>query len=206
MCVNAAPDNRVRAPGRHCECRRVSGPTRRAYRAIARLALPACSEMCVRHVPHDRKDHGQEQASRRQGQKGRRRAASVVASAIESAMSELQRDRSRSSKALVAAGLERQFCRPQDEAAGSFQTKPAFPSTATAGVARPPSVSVPNVAPGNPLGGCGRGRTRDPKMESPQRKCVSGLFSCANSYMVSSHEEFPQFPCWACRAQRRCRH
>jgi hypothetical protein len=25
------------------------------------------------------------------------------------------------------------------------------------------------------------------KMESPQRKCVSGLFSCANSYMVSSH-------------------
>ena len=32
-------------------------------------------------------------------------------------MSELQRDRSRSSKALVAAGLERQSCRPQDEAA-----------------------------------------------------------------------------------------
>jgi len=31
-------------------------------------------------------------------------------------------------------------CRPQDEAAGSFPTKPAFPSTATAGVARPPSV------------------------------------------------------------------
>ena len=31
-------------------------------------------------------------------------------------------------------------CRPQDEAAGSFPTKPAFPSTATAGVAHPPSV------------------------------------------------------------------
>src|SRR5262249_27398843 len=35
------------------------------------------------------------------------------------------------------AGLERQFRRPQDEAAGSFQTKPAFPSTATAGSGSP---------------------------------------------------------------------
>jgi hypothetical protein len=38
-----------------------------------------------------------------------------------------------------------------------------FPSTATAGVARPPSVSVPNVAPGNPLGGCGRAAPAIPR-------------------------------------------
>ena len=104
-------------------------------------------------------------------------------------------------------GLERQFCRPQDEAAGSFQTKPAFPSTATAGVARPPSVSVPNVAPGNPLRGCGRGRTRDPKMESPQRKRVlAGFFHAPIPIWSQATRNSRSFHVGACRAQRRCRY
>jgi hypothetical protein len=50
-------------------------------------------------------------------------------------------------------------------AAGSFQTKPAFQTVVAAGVVAPaaPSVSVPNVSAGDMLGGCGRGRVRDPQ-------------------------------------------
>jgi hypothetical protein len=51
------------------------------------------------------------------------------------------------------------------QAAGSFQTKPAFQSVVTAGVARlPPHTSLPNSVPsssaGDFVGGCGRGRIR----------------------------------------------
>jgi hypothetical protein len=50
------------------------------------------------------------------------------------------------------------------QAAGSFQTKPAFTTVVTAGVAPSlPTVTAPNVAPGDLVGGCGRGRTRDPQ-------------------------------------------
>jgi hypothetical protein len=50
------------------------------------------------------------------------------------------------------------------QAAGSFQTKPAFKGVVTAGVAtRAPSLSVPNLSPSDLVGGCGRGRVRDPK-------------------------------------------
>ena len=50
-------------------------------------------------------------------------------------------------------------------AAGSFQTKPAFRTVVTAGVSAPatPSVSAPNVSADDVLGGCGRGRVRDPQ-------------------------------------------
>lgn len=49
------------------------------------------------------------------------------------------------------------------QAAGSFQTKPAF-QVVTAGVAPPtPQISVPNLSPSDLVGGCGRGRLRDPQ-------------------------------------------
>jgi hypothetical protein len=50
------------------------------------------------------------------------------------------------------------------QAAGSFQTRPAFQGVVTAGVAPAvPSVSVPNVSASDLVGGCGRGRVRDPQ-------------------------------------------
>jgi hypothetical protein len=50
------------------------------------------------------------------------------------------------------------------QAAGSFQTKPAFPRIVTAGVAiRTPSISVPDFSARDLVGGCGRGRVRDPQ-------------------------------------------
>ena len=52
----------------------------------------------------------------------------------------------------------------RSQAAGSFQTKPAFPSVVTAGVAvRIPSISVPDFSARDLVGGCGRGRIRDPQ-------------------------------------------
>jgi hypothetical protein len=50
----------------------------------------------------------------------------------------------------------------ESQAAGSFQTRPAFQGVVTAGVATP-APSVPNVSAGDLVGGCGRGRVRDPK-------------------------------------------
>jgi hypothetical protein len=48
------------------------------------------------------------------------------------------------------------------QAAGSFQTKPAFPrDVVTAGVA--PSITIPNLSARDLVGGCGRGRVRDPQ-------------------------------------------
>jgi hypothetical protein len=49
------------------------------------------------------------------------------------------------------------------QAAGSFQTKPAFPrAVVTAGVAPAlPSVSMPDISAHDLVGGCGRGRVRD---------------------------------------------
>jgi hypothetical protein len=49
------------------------------------------------------------------------------------------------------------------QAAGSFQTKPAFADQMTPGSTRPPISSAPNTVPGNLIGGCGRGRIRDPE-------------------------------------------
>jgi hypothetical protein len=50
----------------------------------------------------------------------------------------------------------------ESQAAGSFQTKPAFPTVVTAGVSTvTPSVSVPSLSAGDLVGGCGRGRVRD---------------------------------------------
>lgn len=49
------------------------------------------------------------------------------------------------------------------QAAGSFQTKPAFSSIVTAGVAiRTPNVSIRSFSE-HDLGGCGKGRMRDPQ-------------------------------------------
>jgi hypothetical protein len=47
------------------------------------------------------------------------------------------------------------------QAAGSFQTKLMFPKVVTAGVA--PTITVPNVSARDLVGGCGRGRVRDPQ-------------------------------------------
>jgi hypothetical protein len=49
-------------------------------------------------------------------------------------------------------------------AAGSFQTKAAFQTVVTAGIAPVvPTVALPNVSAGDLVGGCGRGRIRDPQ-------------------------------------------
>ncbi len=48
------------------------------------------------------------------------------------------------------------------QAAGSFQTKPAFPNVVTAGIApRLPTVTLPTMSERDLVGGCGRGRVRD---------------------------------------------
>jgi hypothetical protein len=50
------------------------------------------------------------------------------------------------------------------QAAGSFQTRPAFPKAVTAGIAPPlPSITLPDVSARDLVGGCGRGRIRDPQ-------------------------------------------
>jgi len=50
------------------------------------------------------------------------------------------------------------------QAAGSFQTKPAFPNVVMAGMAPPlPTITLPNVSAGDLVGGCGKGRVRDPQ-------------------------------------------
>jgi hypothetical protein len=52
------------------------------------------------------------------------------------------------------------------QAAGSFQTKPAFVHvlTATPTVhSHIPTISVPHFSAGDLVGGCGRGRVRDPQ-------------------------------------------
>lgn len=50
----------------------------------------------------------------------------------------------------------------ESQAAGSFQTRPAFQGVVTAGVATPVP-TVPNISASDLVGGCGRGRIRDPK-------------------------------------------
>jgi hypothetical protein len=53
------------------------------------------------------------------------------------------------------------------QAAGSFQTKPAFPKVVTAGIApSTPSVTLPEVTARDLVGGCGKGRVRDPDTHS----------------------------------------
>lgn len=48
------------------------------------------------------------------------------------------------------------------QAAGSFQTKPAFPKVVTAGLSPPlPTITLPNVSASDLVGGCGKGRVRD---------------------------------------------
>jgi len=48
------------------------------------------------------------------------------------------------------------------QAAGSFQTRQAFQSVVTVGMAATaPHVSVPSATDGDLVGGCGRGRIRD---------------------------------------------
>jgi hypothetical protein len=50
------------------------------------------------------------------------------------------------------------------QAAGSFQTRPAFPNVVMAGMARPlPTIALPTVSASDLVGGCGRGRLRDPQ-------------------------------------------
>jgi hypothetical protein len=57
----------------------------------------------------------------------------------------------------IAAGSDSQ-------AAGSFQTKPAFPKLVTAGIAPSlPTITLPDVSARDLVGGCGRGRVRDPQ-------------------------------------------
>jgi hypothetical protein len=49
------------------------------------------------------------------------------------------------------------------QAAGSYQTRPAFPNVVRAGMpVQLPTVSMPNVSASDLVGGCGRGRVRDP--------------------------------------------
>jgi hypothetical protein len=48
------------------------------------------------------------------------------------------------------------------QAAGSYQTKPPFPKEiSTAGIA--PAPRAPDISAGDLVGGCGRGRMRDPQ-------------------------------------------
>jgi hypothetical protein len=48
-------------------------------------------------------------------------------------------------------------------AAGSYQTRPAFQNVVTAGIApQLPTIAWPNVSARDLVGGCGRGRARDP--------------------------------------------
>jgi hypothetical protein len=48
------------------------------------------------------------------------------------------------------------------QAAGSFQTRPAFSGVVMAGMAPPlPTITMPNVSATDLVGGCGRGRVRD---------------------------------------------
>jgi hypothetical protein len=54
----------------------------------------------------------------------------------------------------------------ESQAAGSFQTRPAFPHMVTAGMtvhSHIPTISVPHFSAGDLFGGCGRGRVRDPQ-------------------------------------------
>jgi hypothetical protein len=46
-------------------------------------------------------------------------------------------------------------------AIGSFQTKPAFPPVAKAGMPSVPFPSMPNLNARDLVGGCGKGRIRD---------------------------------------------
>jgi hypothetical protein len=53
------------------------------------------------------------------------------------------------------------------QAIGSFQTKPAFPSTATADDAPlPPAIAWSSLSASAFVGGCGRGRVSDPQTRS----------------------------------------
>jgi len=48
------------------------------------------------------------------------------------------------------------------EAAGSFQTRPAFAAVVMAGMAPPiPTITMPNLSASDLVGGCGKGRVRD---------------------------------------------
>jgi hypothetical protein len=50
------------------------------------------------------------------------------------------------------------------QAAGSFQTKAAFPKVVMAGFAPElPTITMPNVSAIDLVGGCGKGRIRDPQ-------------------------------------------
>jgi hypothetical protein len=52
------------------------------------------------------------------------------------------------------------------QAAGSFQTKPAFPSAVTADDDQPPpAITWPNRSASVFVGGCGRGRIIDPQTQ-----------------------------------------
>lgn len=49
-------------------------------------------------------------------------------------------------------------------AIGSFQTKPAFPSVASADdPPQPPAITWPGLSAGALIGGCGKGRVSDPQ-------------------------------------------
>ena len=178
----------------------MSGPTRRAYRATARLALPACSEMCVRHAPHDRKDHGQEQVSRRQGQKGRR-AASVVASAIESAMSELQRDRTllegpgrRRTRTAVLSSPGR-GCRIISDQA-------SFPQHGDGGSGSPAERFSPAIR----LAGAVGVAPAILRWKARNANVLAGFFQAPIPIWSQATRNSRSFRVGACRAQRRCRH
>jgi hypothetical protein len=50
------------------------------------------------------------------------------------------------------------------QAIGSFQTKPAFPSVASADdPPQPPAIIWHSLSAGAPIGGCGKGRVSDPQ-------------------------------------------
>jgi hypothetical protein len=48
-------------------------------------------------------------------------------------------------------------------AAGSYQTKPMFPEAAKATTGSGPEASLPKLSPADLVGGCGKGRVRDPQ-------------------------------------------
>ena len=161
----------------------------------------ACSEMCVRHAPHDRKDHGQEQVSRRQGQKRRRRAASVVASAIESAMSELQRDRTllesrgrRRTRTAVLSSPGR-GCRIISDQA-------SFPQHGDGGSGSPAERFSPAIR----LAGAVGVAPAILRWKARNANVLAGFFHAPIPIWSQATRNSRSFHVGACRAQRRCRH
>jgi hypothetical protein len=61
------------------------------------------------------------------------------------------------------------------QAVGSFQTRPAFPNVVRADLSPPlPTITLPSVSASDLVGGCGKGRVRDPHYIVAVARPISG--------------------------------